>query len=208
MGFRSAFVGLLLIATAQRASADQPPLNFSDPNITMPYSGGSHPFAWGPKYTTDSYAWSDAERSLLQRVALQRTLDQRAHQQELQQAMQRKNSTLENNHKYVFGRIMRAMQKPLIHFVRAAKPIRIEPLPFVGVHAGPGIARRLPKTPVEGGAPTFARLQGRDNDRYSFDKDGSSSFSFGGSGSGSFSFGSSLRDGNNNARPLNFDLTR
>jgi hypothetical protein len=180
------FVRLPVVAAALAfagiAHADVSPADFTDPNLRPAYSGGANnPVEWSPKYTTDSYAWTEADRAVLRQAANQRRMLEQ-HQQVTQ------NPAEALNRFRTVARIAKKSTAPRqLFIVRTAKPIRMEPLRFVGKRAGSGMASRLPTTRVKGSTPAFARL-------------------FASAGGGSFSFGSALQSTASDVKPFHFNL--
>jgi hypothetical protein len=202
-GFVSAAVGLSLFVSSflgGAAFADVMPKDYADPNIDLPYTGGSNPVAWGPKYTTDSYAWTEADRAILRQADTER---RRMQQDSLDRTRgMRTRSQQLNGFRRLTGISRSTGAPPTRIFARSVKPIRIEPLHFTGKRAGAGLVGHLPQSRTAGSTPTFARIFS-----------GGGSFSFGAAlqrgdaGVGSVGFGEALQRGGD-GKPVRFDFSR
>lgn len=160
------------------------PADFTDPNLRPAYTGGgNNPIEWAPKYTTDSYAWTEADRSILRQAANQRRLLEN-NERSL------RNSTEQSVRFRALVKTVRKTGTPKqLYIARTAKLVRMDKLRFVGRRSGPGLVGRLPQTRVKGGAPTFSHL-------------------FASEGGDSFSFGSSLQNSSSDAKPFHIDLNQ
>jgi hypothetical protein len=175
-------LGIALAGGIAHADAVQP-ADFTDPNIRPAYSGGAgNPIEWAPKYTTDSYAWTEADRAVLRQAANLRRMAE-------QQQRMIQNSAEALNRFRTFGRVAKRGTPPRqLFIVHTAKPIVMEHLHFVGKRAGIGMVSHLPQTRVKGGTPTFGLL-------------------FASTGGGSFSFGSALQAPASNVKPFHIVFT-
>ncbi len=158
MFVRVPVVTVALVFAGGIAYADVMPADFTDPNIRQAYSGGANnPIELMPKYTTDSYAWTEADRAVLRQAANLRRMNE-------QRQLDKKRQLIENvaeatNRFRNSGRIAKRGTAPReIFIVRTAKPIVRERLHFVGKHVGIGMVSHLPLTRVKGGTPTFGLL--------------------------------------------------